>query len=346
MPESPHPHPLPGGEGNVRIMDSTLRDGSHAIRHRFTVEQVTRVAQGLDAAGIQVVEVSHGDGLGGSSLQYGASGTPELLLIEAAAKAVRHAKIAVLLLPGIGTIEDLEQAAEHGAKMVRVATHCTEADICEQHMQAGKKLGMEVVGFLMMAHTVTPEKLLEQAKLMESYGADVVYVTDSAGAMLMEDARQRVQALTSGLKCQVGFHAHNNLMLSVANSVIAAQAGAQNIDGCTCGMGAGAGNTPTEVLVAVYERMGIKTGIDLHKIQDVADDVVRPVMERPQTVDRSALTLGYAGVYSSFLLHAYKAAEQFKVDARDVLEELGRRKVVGGQEDMIVDVANELAQAR
>jgi 4-hydroxy 2-oxovalerate aldolase len=330
---------------NVRIMDSTLRDGSHAVRHQFTREQVEAVCRGLDAAKVPVIEVTHGDGLGGSSLQYGTSATPELLLIETAARAVTESKIAVLLLPGIGTIEDLKMAADNGASMVRVCTHCTEADICEQHVEAAKKLGMEVVCFLMLAHTISPEALLAQAKLMESYGADVVYVTDSAGAMLMSEARDRVQALVSGLRCQVGFHAHNNLMLSVANSVIAIEAGATNVDGCTCGLGAGAGNTPTEVLVAVLQRMGIETGIDLHKIQDVADDVVRPIMQRPQTVDRSALTLGYAGVYSSFLLHTFKAAEQFQVDPRDVLEELGRRRVVGGQEDMIVDVAAEIAAA-
>jgi 4-hydroxy 2-oxovalerate aldolase len=330
----------------IRVMDSTLRDGSHAKAHQFTAVQVGSVVAALDAAGVPVIEVSHGDGLGGASCQYGWSLEPQEKLLQAASAAIKQARLAVLLIPGIGTAEDLEMAHEYGVSVARVCTHVTEADICEQHIRMAKKLGMEAVGFLMMAHTVSPEQLSEQGRKMESYGADCVYVTDSAGAMTPYDVRARVSALRQAIGIEIGLHAHNNLSCAVANSLAAIEEGAVNIDGCTCGLGAGAGNTQTEVLVAVLDKLGIDTGIDTFKIMDAGEDVVRPIMDRPQIIDRAGLTLGYAGVYSSFLLHAYRAAEKFDVEVREILLECGRRKTVGGQEDMIVDIAWELNQKK
>lgn len=330
-------------ERDVIITEVALRDGSHAVRHQYTVEQVQQVTKALAEAGVPYIEVTHGDGLAGSSLQYGLSKVDDIKLIEAAVEVAGDSKIAVLLLPGIGTIEDLKQAASVGAKMVRVATHVTEADVAPQHIATGKELGMEAVGFLMMSHMAPVEKLVEQAKLMESYGADIVYMTDSAGYFLPEQVTERITALRQELQCEIGFHAHNNLSMAMANSVAAIKAGATRIDGSVRCFGAGAGNTQTEVLVAVLERMGIKTGIDLYKIQDVAEDIVAPLLPVTPTITREALTLGYAGVYSTFAYHAKRAAEQFNVDSRDILVELGRRQVVGGQEDMIIDVAAELA---
>jgi 4-hydroxy 2-oxovalerate aldolase len=327
-----------------RLTDSTLRDGSHAVAHRFTEEQVRSVVAALDRAGVPVIEVSHGDGLGGSSFNYGFSGTDEMKLLRVAVETAQRAKIAVLLLPGIGIREDLRKAAEIGASVARIATHCTEADISQQHIGLAKELGMEAVGFLMMAHMIEPEELLAQAKLMESYGADCVYVVDSAGAMTIEDARRRVGLLKEKLGCQVGLHAHNNLSLAVANSLAALEEGVDQLDGCTTGLGAGAGNCPTEILVAVCERSGIPTGVDPLAVMDAAEEVVRPIRPDQGVIDRDGLLLGYAGVYGSFLLHAKRAAERYGVDAKDILLELGRRKVVGGQEDMIIDVAVELAR--
>jgi 4-hydroxy 2-oxovalerate aldolase len=333
-----------------RLTDSTLRDGSHAVAHQFTAEQVSAIVSRLDAAGVPVIEVAHGDGLGGSSFSYGFSHTSEMVLLEAAVAARTRARIAVLMLPGIGIKEDLRQAREIGADIARIATHCTEADIAEQHIGLAKELGMEAVGFLMLSHMISPEALLEQARKMESYGADCVYVVDSAGAMTIDAARKRVAALKGGLGCQVGLHAHNNLSLAVANSMAALDEGADQLDGCTTGLGAGAGNCPTEILVAAMERSGVPTGIDPLAVVDVAEEVVRPIRPEQGVIDRDGLVLGYAGVYGSFLLHAKRAAERYGVDTKDILLELGRRKVVGGQEDMIIDVAIELerraAQAR
>lgn len=325
-----------------RLTDSTLRDGSHAIRHQFTIAQVSDVVSRLDAAGVPVIEVSHGDGLGGSSFNYGFSGTDEMELVRAAVAARTSARIAILMLPGIGVREDLRQAADLGIDIARIATHCTEADISEQHIRLAKELGLEAVGFLMMSHMITPEQLLEQARKMASYGADCVYVVDSAGAMTIDDARRRVAMLTSGLDVQVGIHAHNNLSLAVANSMAALDEGAAQIDGCTTGLGAGAGNCPTEILVAAMQRSGVETNIDPLQVMDVAQDVVRPIRPEQGVIDRDGLLLGYAGVYGSFLLHARRAAERYGVDVKDILLELGERKVVGGQEDMIIDVAVEL----
>jgi 4-hydroxy 2-oxovalerate aldolase len=328
-----------------RLTDSTLRDGSHAVRHQFTEEQVRAVVARLDAAGVPVIEISHGDGLGGSSFNYGFSHTSEMNLLRAAVEEARHARIAVLMLPGIGVKEDLRRAAEVGATVARIATHCTEADISQQHIGLAKDLGMETVGFLMMSHMIPPEHLLAEARKMESYGADCVYVVDSAGAMTIDDARRRVGTLKSGLACQVGIHAHNNLSLAVANSLAALEEGVDQVDGCTTGLGAGAGNCPTEILVATCERSGIATGVHPLRLMDAAEEVVRPIRPEQGVIDRDGLLLGYAGVYGSFLLHAKRAAERYGVDAKDILLELGRRKVVGGQEDMIIDVALELARS-
>lgn len=328
----------------IHILDSTLRDGSHALSHQFTTEQVAGVAKGLDEAGIEMIEVSHGDGLGGSTITYGFSRQSEMELLRAASSVIKRGKLAVLLLPGIGTKDDLKMAADYGVKVTQIATHVTEADISEQHIGLAKKMGMEVIGMLMMSHMGTPEKIVEQGRLMEGYGADVVQVTDSAGALVPLTVKERVGSLRAAIKVGVGFHGHNNLSLAVANSLAAIEEGARWIDACTCGLGAGSGNTPTEVLAAVLDKMGYTTGINLWKMMDVAEDVVRPIMQKPVHIGKASLTMGYAGVYSSFLLHADKAAQQFGVDARDILVELGKRNVVGGQEDMIVEVAMGLAE--
>ncbi|RDW18890.1 4-hydroxy-2-oxovalerate aldolase [Oceanobacillus chungangensis] len=332
-------------QSEIKITEVALRDGSHAISHQYTVDQVTATAKALNEAHVPYIEVSHGDGLGGSSLQYGLSRTNELELIEAAVSVTDFSKIAVLLIPGIGTIEDLKEAANLGAKMARVATHVTEADVSKQHIQTAKELGMETVGFLMMSHMAPTEKLLEQAKLMESYGTDTVYVVDSAGALLPHQVKERIKSLKQALNINIGFHGHNNLSLAMGNTLAAIEEGANRIDGSIRCLGAGAGNTQTEVLVAVLEKMGIQTGIDLYKIMDIAEDIVAPFLPKPQEINRDSLTLGYAGVYSSFLLHANRAAEKFSVESRDILVELGKREIVGGQEDMIVDVAAELSKA-
>lgn len=328
----------------ILITEVALRDGSHAINHQYTTEQVIQIAKELDEAKVPYIEVAHGDGLGGSSLQYGLSLTNELELIEAATSAVNDSKIAVLLLPGIGTMKDLKEAAKVGAKMARIATHVTEADVSTQHISLAKDLGLETVGFLMMSHMATTEMIVQQAKLMESYGADVVYIVDSAGAMLPKEVKEKIAALTNSLSIPIGFHAHNNLSLAMGNTLAAIEQGATRIDGSIRCLGAGAGNTQTEVLVAVLEKMGIRTGIDLYKMMDLAESIVAPIIKKPQEITKDSLVLGYAGVYSSFLLHAQRAADKYQVDSRDILIELGRRKIVGGQEDMIIDVALEMAK--
>src|SRR5699024_3359869 len=329
---------------DIKITEVSLRDGSHAVAHQFTEQQVRDVTRGLDDAGMHYIEVSHGDGLGGSTLQYGKSLVDEFKLIEAAVEEAKQSKIAVLLLPGIGTIHELKQASDIGAKLVRVATHSTEADVSAQHIHYARELGMEAVGFLMMAHSVSTEKLVEQAKLMESYGAEAVYVTDSAGALLPDQVRERVKALRENLDVEIGFHAHNNMSLAVANTLAAFEEGATRIDGSVRCLGAGAGNTQTEVLLAVMDRLGYDVGIDLYKMMDVAEDIVGPLIQGTQEIKKGSLTLGYAGVYSSFLLHAERAGKRFGLDPRDILIKLGEMKVVGGQEDMILDVAAKLAK--
>jgi len=329
---------------NLNILDVSLRDGSHSVRHSFTEEQVRLTARGLNKAGVKYFEVSHGDGLGGSSLQYGLSKVDELKLIEAAVEESINSDVSVLLIPGIGTKEDLQEAAKLGARMVRVATHVTEADVAAQHIQLGRELGLKTVGFLMMAHMAPIEKIVEQAKLFESYGAEVIYVTDSAGALLPHQVTSRVSALKDALQCEIGFHAHNNLSMAMANTVAAVSAGASFIDGSLRALGAGAGNTQTEIMIAVLEKLGYQTGIDLYDVLDVADKIIAPLMQQPQEITGSSLVLGYAGVYSSFLLHAEKAAKHYGVDERDILIELGNRKAVGGQEDLIYEVAQQLVR--
>lgn len=326
------------------INDVTLRDGMHALAHQYTVEQMVAIARKLDEAKVDLIEVSHGDGLNGNSFNYGFSAATEPEYLEAVGAALTHAKLVALLLPGIGTREDLKLARSLGVHTIRVATHCTEADISRQHIELARELGMDTVGFLMMAHMIPTRELVAQAQKMASYGAHCVYVTDSAGALLMHEAREKVGALKDALPCEVGFHNHNNLSLGVANTVIAVEAGADRVDASLAGMGAGAGNCPLEALIAVLDRMGVKTGVGLYPLLDAADKLVRPLQRRPVQTDGPALMLGYAGVYSSFLLHAERAAARFGVDARDILRELGRRRMVGGQEDMIVDVALDLAR--
>ena len=331
---------------DLQIVDVTLRDGSHAMRHSFTEEQVRQVAKGLDQSGIEYFEVTHGDGLGGSSLQYGFSKVNELKLIEAATEECSQAKVSVLLVPGIGIKEDLEDAVKAGAKMVRVATHVTEADVAKQHIELGRNLGLKTVGFLMMAHMAPVEKLVEQAKLFESYGAEIVYITDSAGALLPHEVTERVQALRENLSCEIGFHGHNNLSLAMANTMAAIEAGATYVDGSLRCLGAGSGNTQTEVMAAVFDRLGYKTGVDLYPIMDVANNVVAKWMPRPQEITGSGLIMGYSGVYSSFLLFTEDAAKKFNVDERDILVELGKMQAVGGQEDLIYEVARELSKKK
>lgn len=328
----------------LNLLDVSLRDGSHSVRHAFTEAQVREAAKGLNAAGVRYFEVSHGDGLGGSSLQYGLSATDELKLIEAATTECTASEVAVLLIPGIGTKDDLQNAVKAGAKMVRVATHVTEADVAAQHIHLGRELGLKTVGFLMMSHMASVEKVVEQAKLFESYGAEVVYVTDSAGAMLPGDVTARISALKQSIGCDIGFHAHNNLSMAMANTVAAVEAGATFIDGSMRALGAGAGNTQTEVMVAVLEMLGYETGVDLYKLIDTANNVIAPIMQQPQEITGGSLILGYSGVYSSFLLHAQKAAQQFGVHERDILKEIGKLKAVGGQEDLIYEVAQNLAR--
>jgi 4-hydroxy 2-oxovalerate aldolase len=332
---------------DVRMTDTCLRDGSHAKAHQFTEQNVRDVVSALDAVGMPVIEVTHGDGLGGSSFNYGFSHTDERVLMKAAVESAKKAKIAALMVPGIGTLDDIRFIKDIGLSIVRVATHCTEADVSIQHFGLARQLGLETVGFLMMAHSQAPEVLAKQARIMADAGCQCVYVVDSAGAMILDDVTDRVGAVVAelGADAQVGFHGHDNLNIAVANSVLAVRAGAVQIDGSTRGFGAGAGNTRNEVFAAVAERLGISTGVNVRGIIDVAEDVVRPVMDSECVIDRLALMMGYAGVYSSFLKHAYRAAEEYNVSGADVLMMCGEQKLVGGQEDQIIFIAQELAEA-
>lgn len=332
----------------IILHDNTLRDGMHPKRHQISLEQMRAVARGLDDAGMPLLEVTHGDGLGGASVNYGFPAHTDEQYLSAVIGELKHSKASALLLPGIGTVDHLRMAKDLGVHTIRIATHCTEADVSEQHIALARKLDMDTVGFLMMAHMVSGEQLVTQAKLMESYGANCIYATDSAGYMLPGDVTERIGALRAALKpeTEIGFHGHHNMAMGIANSLAAIEAGAVRIDGSTNGLGAGAGNTPLEVFVAVCNRMGIETGVDLYKIMDVAEDIVLPMMDHMVRIDRDSLTLGYAGVYSSFLLFAKRAEAKYGISARDILVELGARGMVGGQEDMIEDTAMDMARAR
>lgn len=328
----------------IHVIDTTLRDGSHAVSHSYSPDQVRQIASALDKSGVDIVEVSHGDGIKGSSFNYGFSKHNELDLIRAASEVVKNAKLGILLLPGIGTVADLKEARSLGVQAVRVATHVTEADISAQHIRAAKDLGMFAVGFLMMTHMASPEKIAEQAALMESYGADYINLADSAGYLLPEDVAARIQAVRSAIKIPVGFHAHNNLSMAVANTLTAIENGATYVDATLRGLGAGAGNCQEEVLAGVMRRKGIENNLDFYGLMDAAENLVEPIMQRPQVVRNAPMMLGYAGVYSSFLLHVYRAAERFNLEPRDIMVEIGRRGMVGGQEDKIIEVAYLMTQ--
>ncbi|TIC79803.1 4-hydroxy-2-oxovalerate aldolase [Crenobacter intestini] len=332
----------------ITVHDMTLRDGMHPKRHQISLTQMVDIARGLDAAGVPLIEVTHGDGLGGASVNYGFPAHSDEEYISAVVGTVKQARVSALLLPGIGTVDHLKMAHELGVATIRVATHCTEADVSEQHIGMARKLGLDTVGFLMMAHMNTPEGLARQARLMESFGANCIYITDSAGYMLPDDVKARIRAVREVLSdsTEIGFHGHHNLAMGVANSLAALEEGATRIDAAAAGLGAGAGNTPLEVFIAVCQRMGIETGVDVFKISDVAEDLVVPIMDFPIRIDRDALTLGFAGVYGSFLLFAKRAEAKYGVPARELLLEMGRRGMVGGQEDMIEDTALTLAKAR
>src|SRR5690625_126449 len=332
----------------VILHDMTLRDGMHAKRHQITLDQMVKVATALDDAGVPMIEVTHGDGLGGSSINYGFGKHSDQEYLEAVVPKMKNAKISALSLPGIGTVEDLKMAVSTGVQCIRVATHCTEAAVSAQHIGMARDLGVETVGFLMMAHMIEPEQLIEQALLMESYGAQVIYLTDSAGHLLPGGVTERIRLAREKLKpeTELGFHGHHNLGMGVANSIAAIEAGANRIDVASAGLGAGAGNTPLEIMAAVLDRMDVETGVDLYKVSDVAEDIVVPMMDKLVRVDRESLILGWAGVYSSFLLFAQRAEEKYGISARDLLVELGRRRTVGGQEDMIEDLALDMAREK
>lgn len=332
----------------ITLHDMCLRDGMHPKRHQISVDQMIDIATALDDAGVPLIEITHGDGLGGASVNYGFPAATDEEYLDAVIPKLKKAKVSALLLPGIGTVDHLKMAADVGVTTIRVATHCTEADVSEQHIGLARKMGLDTVGFLMMAHMISAEELLQQALLMESYGANCIYCTDSAGYMMPHHVTERVRLLRERLKpdTELGFHGHHNLALGVANSLAAVEAGANRIDGSAAGLGAGAGNTPLEIFAAVMDRLGAETGVNIFKLMNVAEEKIVPMMDHIIRVDRDSLTLGYAGVYSSFLLFAKRAGAKYGVPSQDILLEMARRKAIGGQEDLIEDVAMEMARNR
>ena len=332
----------------ITLHDMCLRDGMHPKRHQITIDQMIDIACALDDAGVPLIEVTHGDGLGGASVNYGFPAASDEAYLDAVIPKLKQAKVSALLLPGIGTVDHLKMAADMGVGTIRVATHCTEADVSEQHIGMSRDMGLDTVGFLMMAHMISAKDLLQQALLMESYGANCIYCTDSAGYMLPHEVTECIALLRSKLKpeTELGFHGHHNLALGVANSMAAVEAGANRIDGSAAGLGAGAGNTPLEVFAAVLDRMEADTGVDIFKLMAVAEEKIIPIMDHLVRVDRDSLILGYAGVYSSFLLFAKRAGAKYGVPSQDILLEMAQRKAIGGQEDLIESVAMQLANAK
>lgn len=329
-------------KNNVRLIDTTLRDGSHAIHHQYDLETVKNVCEGLEKAGVYAAEVGHGAGIGGSTIQFGFAKESDQDLLKAASKVLKNTKLSILLVPGLGTMKDLELASECGVDIVRVAVHCTELDVGMQHLKLGKKLGLETAAFFMMSHMISADDLAEQAKIAEGYGVDFITIADSSGAMTLNDISERVRKVKQAISCPVGVHCHNNLGLAVGNSVAAFEEGADFIDGTLQGLGAGSGNTPTEALVAVFEKMGVETGCDMFTLMDTGQYYIKPLKETPTEVTNESLILGYTGIYSSFYLHTLDIAKRYNLDPRDIFIELGKRKVVGGQEDMIINVAQDL----
>ena len=330
----------------IKLMDLTLRDGMHAIGHQFTPETMAFLAEKIDTVGVDYIEFGHGNGLGGSSLQYGLGAGTDLEYIEAVTKVVKNTELSVITIPGIGTRFELQMAYDHGIRVARFATQMSECDIAKQHIQLAKKIGLSPWSTLPHAKCLSIEDTVKYAQMVESYGAEVVYLLDGGGSMLPEEVYERVEAIKKNVDIPVGLHLHNNLQLAVANTLAGVDAGAEYVDCCLKGFGAGAGNCPVEPLAVALEKKGYETGINLYHAMDVGDEYLKPLMARPMELASDQIMLGYAGTYSSFLLFARRAAERYGVDPRDVILEIGRRGCTEGQEQICIEVAYELAQQK